>query len=251
MTYLEHQEKWIIFCSRPDNLKSRIISSPQRCLLTDLCKPYYGRWSAGSQLQDLIILILLKSISTLHSSWKAAPRTPAWRPSSTWSPTTAPCRAWVWAEVLLLYQQVGIRRDLQAPVQLQYHLARYLIVEVSVLSRGGGIWVSYFQLPMLEPISSTITNYVIVTISPFQAPGPSSSSKMDLAPMDSDHTPRETEGSTLSPGRRQDLSPGRRQELSPGRRVDRQEPDSSDTGSMPLPPLPAAEDGYLGDCSSG
>merc|ERR1719412_3476021 len=65
---------------------------------------------------------------------------------------------------------------------------------------------------------------------------------MDLAPMDSDHTPRETEGSTLSPGRRQDLSPGRR--------VDRQEPDSSDTGSMPLPPLPAAEDGYLGDCSS-
>jgi len=87
-------------------------------------------------------------------------------------------------------------------------------------------------------------------VSPCQAPGPSSSSKMDLAPMDSDHTPRETEGSTLSPGRRQDLSPGRRQELSPGRRVDRQEPDSSDTGSMPLPPLPAAEDGYLGDCSS-
>merc|ERR1719412_1742800 len=65
---------------------------------------------------------------------------------------------------------------------------------------------------------------------------------MDLAPMDSDHTPRETEGSTLSPGRRQ--------ELSPGRRVDRQEPDSSDTGSMPLPPPSVTEDGYLGDCSS-
>lgn len=81
-------------------------------------------------------------------------------------------------------------------------------------------------------------------LSPGSAHTPGPSGKADHTPldsdhapqadhthMDSDHTPLESDGSALSPGRRQ-------------------EPDSSDTGSMPLPPLPAAEDGYLGDCSS-
>jgi len=67
-------------------------------------------------------------------------------------------------------------------------------------------------------------------LSPSSAPTAGPSGKADN-PMDSDQAPLESDNSALSPGRRQ-------------------EQDSSDTGSMPLPPLPAAEDGYLGDCSS-